>query len=190
MARPKSEDKRNAILAAATRVIAMQGLGAPTATIAHEAGVANGTLFTYFETKADLLNHLYLELKAQMVGAVSMGQSDMLEPRERLFLVWQNWMRWAVAYPEKRKALAQLNLSDEITPETRIEASTGMAQMIELMEQIRSKGPMVNAPQRLVAEMMTSLADVTIDYTLSDPGNAEAHCATGFEALWRMIGGS
>ena len=30
------------------------GLGAPTATIAKEAGVSNGSLFTYFETKADL----------------------------------------------------------------------------------------------------------------------------------------
>ena len=56
MARPKSDDKRDAILAAATRVIAAQGLSAPTAAIAKEAGVSNGSLFTYFETKADLLS--------------------------------------------------------------------------------------------------------------------------------------
>jgi AcrR family transcriptional regulator len=29
--------------------------------IAKEAGVANGSLFTYFETKADLFNQLYLQ---------------------------------------------------------------------------------------------------------------------------------
>ena len=34
MARPKSDDKRNAILTAATQVVAEQGLGAPTARIA------------------------------------------------------------------------------------------------------------------------------------------------------------
>jgi len=44
MARPKSEDKRNAILAAAIPVIAEQGVGAPTAKIAQLAGVAEGTL--------------------------------------------------------------------------------------------------------------------------------------------------
>ncbi len=55
MARPKSDDKRSAIVSAAIRVIAGQGLGAATATIAKEAGVSNGSLFTYFETKADLL---------------------------------------------------------------------------------------------------------------------------------------
>ncbi|HET8853867.1 MAG TPA: TetR family transcriptional regulator, partial [Ktedonobacteraceae bacterium] len=50
MARPKSQDKRNAILAAAIELIAEQGLSVPTSKIAHVAGVAEGTLFTYFET--------------------------------------------------------------------------------------------------------------------------------------------
>ena len=59
-------------MSAATRVIAAQGLGAATATIAREAGVSNGSLFTYFETKADLLNQLYLELKADM-GTAALG---------------------------------------------------------------------------------------------------------------------
>jgi AcrR family transcriptional regulator len=39
-------------MSAAIRVIASEGPGAPTATIAKEAGVSNGSLFTYFETKA------------------------------------------------------------------------------------------------------------------------------------------
>ena len=40
------------------------------------------------------------------------------EPREQLWSLWQHWMNWAVSYPEKRRALAQLGVSDEITPET------------------------------------------------------------------------
>ncbi len=73
MARPRSEEKRNALMAAATRVIARHGMGAPTALIAQEAGVANGSLFTYFGTKADLVNDLYLELKAGQASAVLAG---------------------------------------------------------------------------------------------------------------------
>ena len=42
-------------MAVATRVIVTNGLSAPTAMIAQEAGVSNGSLFTYFETKADML---------------------------------------------------------------------------------------------------------------------------------------
>ena len=64
MARPKSEDKRNAILDAATRVFAERGLAAaPTSEISRRAGVADGTLFTYFKTKDDLINALYREIK-------------------------------------------------------------------------------------------------------------------------------
>ena len=73
MPRPRSDDKRAAIMSAATRVIAAQGLGAATATIAREAGVSNGSLFTYFDTKADLLNQLYLELKTDMAAAALFG---------------------------------------------------------------------------------------------------------------------
>jgi AcrR family transcriptional regulator len=55
MARPLSEDKRTAILEAATEVVATLGLSAPTAKIAKGAGVAEGTLFTYFANKDELL---------------------------------------------------------------------------------------------------------------------------------------
>jgi hypothetical protein len=56
MTRPRSGDKRNAILAAATDIIAEQGVSAPTAKIARAAGVADGSLFTNFPDKDDLLN--------------------------------------------------------------------------------------------------------------------------------------
>ena len=73
MARPRSEDKQNAILEAATRVIGTHGLSEPTAMIAKEAGVSNGSLFAYFETKADLLNRLYVDLKAEMAAGALTG---------------------------------------------------------------------------------------------------------------------
>jgi len=66
MARPRSDAKRNAILDAATRVIAVEGVSAPTAKIAKLARVAEGTLFTYFNNKDELLNELYLQLKTEL----------------------------------------------------------------------------------------------------------------------------
>src|SRR5580698_2956579 len=134
MARPKSEDKRDALMAAATRVIAAQGLSAPTAVIAREAGVSNGSLFTYFDTKTDLFNQLYLELKAGMAAAAMEGLSVGAELREQLFHIWSNWMGWAVANPEKRRALAQLGVCDEITPATRAVGSQALAGIKELLE--------------------------------------------------------
>ncbi len=70
MAQTKKTDRRNAILVAATKLIAVQGLGAPTAKIAKAAGIADGSLFTYFPDKDDLLNQLYVELKMELREAV------------------------------------------------------------------------------------------------------------------------
>jgi len=187
MARPKSEDKRNAIMAAATRVIVTHGLSAPTALIAKEAGVPNGSLFTYFETKADLFNQLYLELKAGMASAALEGLPAEAELRDQMFHLWSNWMTWAVENPEKRRALTQLGVSDEITPASRTAGHKTMARLGELMERSRANGPLRNAPMAFVAAMMTSLAEATMDFMILDTTDAKKHCKAGFDALWRVV---
>ena len=187
MARPRSEDKRNAIMAAATRAIVTHGLSAPTAMIAQKAGVANGTLFTYFETKADLFNQLYLELKAGMASAALEGLPEETELREQVFHIWSNWMGWAVSNPEKRRALAQLGVSDEITPKNRAAAHKSMAGIGKLLERSRANGPLRNAPMGFVVAIMSSLADATMDFMIHNPTNAKRHCKVGFDALWRVI---
>jgi AcrR family transcriptional regulator len=187
MARPRSEDKRDAIMAAAIKVIAAQGLSAPTALIAKEAGVSNGSLFTYFETKADLFNQLYLDLKAGMASAALGGLPARAELRKQVFHTWSNWTTWAVSNPEKRRALAQLGVSDEITPASRAAGHKTMAGIAELMQRSRANGPMRDAPMEFVAEIMNSLAEATMDYMVRDPTNAKKHCKIGFDAFWRAI---
>src|SRR5271168_373475 len=127
MARPRSDDRRSAIISAAIRVIAAQGLSAPTATIAKEAGVSNGSLFTYFETKADLLNQLYVELKAEMGAAALDGLPTGSDIRKQALHMWSHWLGWATSYPEKRRTLAHLGVSNDITAESRQTAHQTMA---------------------------------------------------------------
>src|SRR5258708_11063142 len=164
MPRPKSDDKRTAILNAATRIIVVQGLGAPTAGIAKEAGVANGSLFTYFETKADLFNQLYLELKSEIASMAMKDVPEGSELRNQFFHIWQNWTAWAVTFPEKRRALAQLSVSDEITPETRSAGHKTMAGIAELLEQIRANGPMRKVPIAFFGGIIKFVAEATLDF--------------------------
>ena len=187
MPRPRSDEKRNAILEAATRVIVTQGLSAPTAGIAKEAGVANGSLFTYFETKPELFNQLYLELKTEMATAAMKDMPEGADLREQFFRVWRNWTNWAVSFPEKRRALAQLSVSDEVTPETRAAAHKTMARIGELLERSRAQGPMSKAPMGFVVLLMSSVAEATMDFMTQDPKNAKKHCKTGFDAVWRIV---
>jgi AcrR family transcriptional regulator len=187
MPRPRSGDKRAAIMSAATRVIAAQGLSAATATIAREAGVSNGSLFTYFDTKAELLNELYLELKSDMGAAALGGLPADGGLREQMLQMWSRWLSWATAHPQKRRALAQLEVSDEITPATHQAASSRLTGIAALLERSRENGPMRDAPLSFVFALANSLAEATIDFSIRDPGNADAHSRAGFDALWRVI---
>ncbi|MFJ9379962.1 TetR/AcrR family transcriptional regulator [Streptomyces sp. NPDC101455] len=187
MARPRSDDRRKAILSAATRVIATSGLGAATAVIAKEAGVSNGSLFVYFETKAALVNEVYLALKTEMAAAAIIGLPSGREPREQMFHVWTQWMRWATSHPEKRRALAQLGVSDEVTAESHRTAGEAFSGIAKLFELSRTDGPMHDAPLGLVLSLTNAVAEATIDAMISEPAEAGAHSIVGFEAMWRVL---
>ena len=186
MARPRNEHRRDAITAAATRVIAAHGLSAPTALIAKEAGVSNGSLFSYFDSKADLLNQLFVDLKREM-GSAAFDGLPQSEPLAQLEYLWSRWVRWASEVPEKRRALAQLSVSDEINEQSRALGHQAMAGVADILERVRANGPMRDAPLALAAALMSALADTTVDFIIADPGNAEAHCATGFQAICRIL---
>jgi AcrR family transcriptional regulator len=187
MARPKSDDKRDAIMAAATRIIAAQGLSAPTAMIAKEAGVSNGSLFTYFETKADLFNALYLDIKAEAAAAALDGLPVKADIRKRSQYSWARSLAWAMEFPAKRRVLALLTVSDDITPASKTAGHKIMAGVAAQIDQSRKDGPMRNAPLMFVVAIMNAIMDTTIEFMLRDKANAERHSKAGFEALWRAI---
>ena len=110
-----------------------------------------------------------------------------IELREQLFYIWSNWMRWAVSNPQKRRALAQLGVSDEITPTSRAAGHKAMASIGELLERSRANGPMRDVPMGFVVGIMNSVAEATMDFMIHDPTNAKKHCRVGFDALWRVI---
>src|SRR3984893_9836737 len=126
MARARNPGKRIAILRAAVHEIAEMGLGAPTAKIAGRAGVATGTLFTYFANKKELLNELYFELKLEVYARMNSNFPHKAGLERRARHVWSGFLDWSIEFPEKRKVSAQLNVSDVITPETRVRTAEGV----------------------------------------------------------------
>jgi len=190
MSRPRSEKRRSDILSAATRVIAVQGLGAATAAIAKEAGVSNGSLFVYFDTKPTLFNDLYLELKLDM-GTSAMSELPVdAGIREQFHHAWTRWTGWATSFPDKRRALAQLGVSEDITDETHQLAAGALSGLAELLQRARAGGPMADEPIGFVLLLVTAIAESTIDAIIREPANGDSHGRAGFEAMWRVLAGT
>lgn len=120
MARPKSEDKKQALLEAAAAAFAQSGIAASTSAIARSAGVAEGTLFRYFATKDELLNELYLAIKLRLVRMMIAGlDPDEKRPKENARNIWNSYIDWGVRNPMEHKAIRRMALSERITDETR-----------------------------------------------------------------------
>ncbi|HFZ1089078.1 TPA: TetR/AcrR family transcriptional regulator, partial [Klebsiella oxytoca] len=106
MARPKSEDKKQALLEAATAAFAQSGIAASTSAIARSAGVAEGTLFRYFATKDDLLNELYLSIKSGLVQVmVASLKPNESRPKENARNIWNSYIDWGMRKPMEHKAI-------------------------------------------------------------------------------------
>lgn len=183
MARPKSEDKRNAILDAATRVFAERGLSAaPTSEISKQAGVAEGTLFTYFKTKDDLINALYREIKLELADAMMSDFPRKKPVRTRLRHVWDRYVNWGIANPKQRKVLAQLTVSEVLTKESR---DAGSAPFVEFQAMIRDATEQHifrnDLPVELISKSLTALVEATIDLTVANLSKATNYRDSGFQ---------
>jgi AcrR family transcriptional regulator len=187
MARPRSEDKRTAILEAATEVVAELGIGAPTAKVAKGAGVAEGTLFTYFANKDELLNQLYLELKTDLRNAMITGYPSGKSLLDRSRYVWECYIGWGTAYPLKRKALRQLAVSDRITQQTKKIGGEVFGEIQDMMRELAAASGMRNPPQGFAPAIMTALADTTMDFIALEPTQAKQYTKAGFNAFWKAL---
>jgi hypothetical protein len=186
MSRPRSDERRSAIMSAAMRVIASQGLGAATATIAKEA--ASLTVHSsLISRRRPNLNQLDIELKTEMAVVALEDLPAESDVRAQLLHMWRRWLRWAVSCPEKRRTLAHPGVSDNITSETQRTAHQSMVGIAALLEWSRENGPLRNAPLGFVSALMSAMADTTIDFMINDPANAETHCIAAFNAMWRML---
>jgi AcrR family transcriptional regulator len=189
VARPKSEDKRNAILDAATRLFAERGLaGAPTSEISKRAGVAEGTLFTYFATKDDLINSLYREIKLELADAMMSDFPRKKNVCTRVRHVWDRYVNWGIANPKQRKVLAQLQVSEALSKESR---DAGSAPFVEFQTMIRDAIEQCifrnDLPVELISKSLSALVEATIDLTASNPSKAKNYRDSGFQVFWAGV---
>lgn len=177
------------MLSAATSVFAAHGVSAATAAIAKRAGVSNGSLFGHFATKQDLINELYLELKTEMVDAVTPDPALGYTARAQVFQAWDRWLTWATTSPDKWAALAQLEVCTDITAGTRKEVTGRFGVITHLLEQARVGGPVGDAPLPFVLALTNAIAEATITAITANPAAAAAYQQVGFDALWRVLAG-
>jgi AcrR family transcriptional regulator len=145
-------------------------------------------LFTYFETKYHLINALYREIKLELADAMMSDFPRKKNVRTRLRHVWDRYLGWGIANPKQRKVLAQLQVSEVLTEESR---NAGSAPFVEFQIMIRDAMEQRvfrnDAPVELISRSLAALVEATIDLTVSNPSKAAKYRESGFEMFWAGI---
>lgn len=187
VARPRSEDKRIALLDAATKAIAHAGIGASTAIIAREAGVAEGTLFRYFATKDVLLNALYLHLKIGFCHSILEQPDRPADSKGLTRYIWDRLIDWGLANPVAHQAMRQLAISDKITEETEQQVNDSHPELHQMCE--KSILPLFLSPpfRRFGDTIFFAMAETTMEFATREPERTEEFKTVGYEAMSRAL---
>jgi len=187
MARPRSPEKRSALLHAAVREIAEVGLGAATAKIASRAGVATGTLFAYFATKDELLNELYLELKAELSAHITNGFPGKASLENRVRHLWSRYFDWAIDLPQERRVSQQLTVSAVLTAATRTKASAQFGAISQTIGELENRSIQRGLPTGFASSALVAMQEAAMEFVAKRPKDRAALIEASFQAYWRAF---
>ncbi|MDR3397196.1 MAG: TetR/AcrR family transcriptional regulator [Pandoraea sp.] len=187
MARPLSPEKRNALLQSATLAVAEHGVMATTSSVARGAGVAEGTLFTYFETKDVLFRELYLHLKRSLAQTLMPDYPHDADYPQRAAHVFHRFVNWGLTNAASRHAIARLTSSGLIPDETKLAGMEPFLAVSRMMEDGVREGVLIDAPISFLSSVIEHIADTTIEHVNQHPDAAEHYRQLGFRVLWRAI---
>ncbi len=188
MARPRSGDKQKAILEAALRVCAERGIGAaPTSVISKAAGIAEGSLFTYFKTKDALLDELYVTLRKEF----SRHLTDLphgADARTRLRYIWDKFLDLGAAHPEQLKVLGELRASGRLFKENE-EPNFAVIEAMRATSEVAGMGGLSGLSPEYLVLMARAQMEITVEFINAHPESAASCREAGFQMVWRGLTG-
>jgi AcrR family transcriptional regulator len=186
VARPRSGDKQRAILDAALRICAERGIGgAPTSAISKAAGIAEGSLFTYFKTKDDLLNELYATLRSEFSRHLTDFPRE-ADAQTRLRHIWDRFLDLGATHPMQLKVLAQLRASGRLFRDNET-PNFALVELLRISAEAVEETELSQLPAEYLVLMVRAQAEITVEFINAHPEAAALCRETGFKMLWNGL---
>ncbi|EMB2733117.1 TPA: TetR/AcrR family transcriptional regulator [Serratia marcescens] len=185
MARPRSEEKQQALLQAATDIFAEQGLAAPTSAIARKAGVSEGTLFRYFENKDVLLSAVCDYLLDEMECLLTQSLQGVLPGKDHMQAAWDAYIDWALANPAAYATGNKLMVSGKLSS-AQMERSVRFGDISQLGIPL-VQGLDLPLSSEFQGMICTVMANGVIDMAVQKPHLLDIYKRAGYEAMVRAI---
>ncbi|MFZ5969919.1 MAG: TetR/AcrR family transcriptional regulator [Bacillota bacterium] len=183
------QDKRAAALKATLELIAEQGFhGTPMSQIAQRANIGVGTIYRYFNSKEDLINALYIDIKTRMTRYIFKNYSKDLPVREGFKQLLKDFVYYMIENPAELSFGEQYENSPLITAATREEGMRIAEPIEDLFKRAREQNLLKEMPIEILGTLLIGAIRSLAKLYLS--GNVkfdEVSINEGIDAIWDMI---
>ena len=152
--------------------------------------MATGTLFTYFESKAVLIDAVYAHLKHEFMSYVASGYPEDSSAKAKFEHIWFRYVDWGIRNPVRHDLLIQLRLSDLVSKDIQHRQDEETSAVAELVDQVIQEDLLIDIPMMYLGEIFQAQLDAAIRYAtrneLTDMERTR-HIALGFEVFWNGV---
>lgn len=187
MARPLSTQKQLALIDATIDILAENGLSATTASIAKKAKVAVGTLFTYFPTKEQLFNEVYLILKNDMADLLVADYPRESDIHAQIKHVWLGYTQWSLKNPNGKRVLRLLSVSELLTSDTLSKTPETLVLVDQMFTQAIQDNLLISNEKDFIYNLFQNISDATSEQIEKQPDRKDALLELGYEIMWKAI---
>ncbi len=137
----KSQLKREALVKATINLVNNDGFhAAPMSKIAKMASVSPGTIYLYFENKQDLINQVYIEVKAAFTQFAFKDYDETLSVKDGFEKIWKNIAEFKLNEVEEAMFLSQCDNTPMIDESGRKEGLKHLRPLLDLWERGQKEG--------------------------------------------------
>ena len=137
----KSEIKRYALVKATITLVNNNGFHAtPMSKIAKMANVSPATIYLYFENKQDLVNKVYIDVKAAFTAYAFETYQDNMPVAQGFEIIWKRISDFKLNEGEEALFLAQCDNTPVIDEDSRQVGIKHLQPLLDLWERGRQEG--------------------------------------------------
>ncbi len=189
MPRIKDENKIQSIYQATLALVLKSGYAELNmAAVAKEAGIATGTIYTYFKNKEALINQLYLYLKEEKVNLMFKKYNENDNFYVSFQKLWMAYFKISMNEYHKMMFIEQYAYSSIITAPTRKKADALLLPMVSLLQQAQQEQLIKKvAPEIILSSITGAVLEIVRYYQNKGAKPNKSTIEQCFEMAWTSI---
>ncbi|SMC73068.1 TetR/AcrR family transcriptional regulator [Cellulophaga tyrosinoxydans] len=185
----KSIEKKAALIRATIHLVNNNGFhDTPMSKIAKMANVSPATIYLYFDSKQDLVNKTYLEVKETFTSYAFATYNDQMNLKEGFEIIWKRIADFKLKECEEAMFLAQCDNTPMIDESSRQEGIKHLQPLLQLWERGKQEGILKPISDYLLyAYTINPLSFLMIMQQRSVFELTKEHIEEAYQAAWDSI---